>query len=999
MIRSCLSRLGYSGRFVGCRVRQCVLTLLVVLGGGAVVFIAASEPVSAATDVEATEYCEIPADQPQINVVMLLDASGSLNTSDPDNSRRDGLEAAIKNLATLARNNPDVTISVAVDTFATGYQQRYGWLRANEAPQDLTGRYDSITKLGMGNARRLTDYRQAMSGVADRLRTAPPSDCNLLLWFTDGEHATEGTSSDVSAREWQQLRDLCESREMGSLVEKRLYTVGVLLSSVDRPVNSGPLRHLFGEPTEDGPVVDCEHALNGQISDNVNIDALSNVLDELINEVVYEVNAEAETDDDLPNEQPGLPDETEYQECDTGIGTEQSPCEFSFSLDSGHESFRIFVDMTFLVRKIENPQAVNFRVQSPSGERSDQIVAAAQIEEADANPYQPILPFWFLSRRPYDSRWEIIGHQAAEPLAREGDWEWNGEWSLLFWGDTDAATADARKVAAAVRTVTVDSASADGMTQNDAGTLIGFVENYPTADYSSVELNLEPRDSTGNPLYSTRLYLKCEAQDACDPVPMSSDDRRFEVPSLYEELRWWDSEEGGGNGRALQSALAERGPVSLFAVLAQEFHYGGSNGYGAEGERGTPLSWVRDIGSLNLDDLSERLDWSNWIDSGEPPALPSDIEMVSPPLDVSGDAVSFEVKVHRGYLPGIISLVGASKLVGSETSPVAGYDQDWSCEVADTREQPNDDPPTCDAIELNLGVSEDSEVIVTLDFLIDTATDLESSEFPEEFRNNIQQRVANERRSESVDSEPITIDIATASDTFGKFIPSLVALAALAALARLVVAWKLRPWSPLGNAEYVTKRLTLGEDGQGESNEEPEVDLCMALTARNTKGTLGEVTVKSSWGPLLLGRKPLLQATSTRGGCIGPSGSRHGKDGQIGIIGPDLSSGWVVTTDGQEHFLVVWDFDDEEDRSARIAEVEDAATEKVKSMRSRAHPLDREPKSAADDHAANRDQRPDRSTTASDPFDDSGDSDPFESSSDPSDLPEDPFAGPSDPFR
>ena len=989
------------------RIGLCALALLAALGGGVVVSVADSESVSAADGVEATEKCEIPLERPTVNVVMLLDASRSLETTDPQNVRKEGLEAAIVNLATLARSNPAVDISVAVDVFAAGYGELHGWSEARAMQQALVGRYGEITALGRGNIGRSTDYRVAMSGVAGRLQAAPPSSCNLLLWFTDGEHATEGTSSDLSQREWQQLRDLCSSEDMAYLSSRNLYTVAVLLSSPDAPVNAAPLRHLFGERAEG-----CEHELNGKVRDDVNIDELSDVLDELVNEVVYEVSAESESDGDLPNEDRGLPDEDDYRKCGSGSGTLESPCVFSFPLDSEHESFRVFVDMTFLGREIANPQAVNLRVQSPSGERSD-LVAAPSIrsDTEDSTTYQPIRPFWLLSRRPYDSRWEIVGHQAAEQLADEEDWEWEGEWSLLFWGDTDEAAADARKVAAAVRTVTVDAASADQMSLNDQGTLIGFVENYPSDDYSSVELNLELRDSTEQPLYPTRRYLQCKAVDACNLVPVKDDGHRFEVPRLFEEIAWWDGIEAGGNGEALAKA-AERGTVSLVAVLEQEFRYGGADGYGVRGERGVPLRWVNDIGSIGLDGLLDYLSgeqqWQelqDWLQSGEPPALPFGIDLGSPPLEIDGDAVTFAVTVEPGYLPGVITIDGVSVRRDGLAAPVAGHDLDWSCEVAGTRGRAATDPTDCAAIRIDLGVSEDSEVIVELDFSIGPDSGLEDFVFPEsmtvpspqeraELWEEIQR--AAQPRSESVDSEPFGVDIVTSGDKLSKFLPILIALIALAALMRLLVAWRLRPWHRLDTAEFVTKRLDLGQTGgQPYGDDAIEVDSCMALTGREVKGTLGYVTIKSAWMPLLAGRGPSLEATSTRGGCIGPEGYRGPDDGQIGLIGHSLHEGWVVEVVDGQHNLVVWDLGDEPERSTSIAEVEDAARAKVLQTRSRAKVGGRETKSSTDGSAGDRgpddEHRPPSRSR-----------DPFEDYSDPSDdtqPPPEPLGGPrDDPF-
>ena len=681
--------------------RLCAATLLVGFGGAAVAFVADSEPVSAGDGVEATERCEITAEQPTVNVVMLLDASASLRATDPGNARRDGLEAAVNNLAALALANPAVKVSVAVDVFASGYQREHGWSGAGVAQQELVGRFGEITRVGRVSAGNATDYGRAVSGVAERLRSAaaPASDCNLLLWFTDGVHDPRPPFGVVTEDEWDQLRAACRSEDMRYLSARGLYTVGVLLSAGE-PADSAPLRHLFGETAEG-----CEHELDGEIRADVDVDVLRNELDELINEVVYEVSAEAETDDDLPNEQDGVPDEGEYSECAAGDGTEGSPCEIPFSLDEGHESFRVFVDMTFLGRELSNPEAVNFKLAAPSGERSAAVVAPVAADAAETGHYQPVLPFWFLSRRPYDSRWEVIGHQAAEQLARPGHWEWAGEWKLLFWGDDDVAAADARKVAAAVRTVAVESASAEAMSLTDRQTLIGFVENYPSADYSAVVLNLEPRDSTGEPLYATRRYLACEPPAACSPAPVSGAERRFEVPRLFDELVWWDSEQAGGNGLELRNVIAERGPVSLAAVLTRQFRYGGSNGYGSGDARGEPLRWTNDVGSIALDGLADYLggerQWQelvDWVESGEPPALPFGVDLASPPLEVAGDAVTFAVTVQPGYLPGVITIDGVSARRGAETVPVEGYDRDWSCQVAGTRGRAGAGAADCPAI-------------------------------------------------------------------------------------------------------------------------------------------------------------------------------------------------------------------------------------------------------------------------------------------------------------
>ena len=938
------------GRFFACgfRLRFFRLSAFALFFGFlAGLFIAADHPASAETGIKPTDKCEISSDQRRINVLLLLDASRSLSRTDPGISRQGGLEAAVVNLANLARSNPEVDISIAVDTFSTGYSRRHGWQDAQNAQRALSGRYNGITALGDGITGSFTDYREAMRGVADRFREAPTSGCNLLMWFTDGEHATEGTSSDVSEREWEQLRMLCASEEMADLKERNVYSVGVLLSSIDSPVNSGPLEQIFGMGTSV-----CRYALDGEIRADVETSSLRDALDELINEVVYEVEAELETEDDLPREERGLPDEDAYESCSGGDGTAASPCVYSFSLDSEKESFRVFVDMTFLGSGISNPGAVKIRVRSPLGIVSEPVVSAAQQaanaqqDDAQVAQYQPVRPFWFLSQRPYDSRWEIIGHQAAEQIADEGDWEWDGEWSLLFWGDTPEAQADAGRVAAAFRAITVDAPSAS-MNLNE-GKLIGFIENFPN-DYSSVELNLEPRDANDEPVYPTRPNLKCESAD-CNPVPVSGDNHRFEVLGLFDEVVWWDNEEAGGDGLRLESAL-ERGQVSVGVVLDQEFLYGGERGYGTDGESGQPLSWSNDIGRHVLEDLDAFLDgkdaWEelrDWVPSGEPPALPFDLRLLPPPYDVAGDKVVFRLEVSPGYFPGVVSLEGVSIRTAATGATQPDYDEDWTCEVPGTAGRGDVEPTTCRAVRIDLGLSEDSEVTAQLDFQIAPVADFErvarsdeltvpSEQEWNELWSAIQQAAV--PRRESLESAPFQVDLPTPGDKLGEFLPILLSLMALAAALRFFVAWRLRPWAKLDSPEYVVKPL--GDAPRYHSStEEVEESICMDLTRRTVKGQIGDVLVFSSWMPLLAGRPPRLGAKSSRGGCIGPRDYyTTGKGERIGIIGPDLRDGWVVEIVGQQYNLVVWDLGaDETDRLNRIAEVEDSAAEQVRAMRS-----------------------------------------------------------------
>ncbi len=67
------------------------------------------------------------------NVLVLLDASGSLLQTDAGGARISGLESLVANLSEMeslwAGSDADVDlgIALAVDTFASGYRQKVGW--------------------------------------------------------------------------------------------------------------------------------------------------------------------------------------------------------------------------------------------------------------------------------------------------------------------------------------------------------------------------------------------------------------------------------------------------------------------------------------------------------------------------------------------------------------------------------------------------------------------------------------------------------------------------------------------------------------------------------------------------------------------------------------------------------------------------------------------------------------------------------------------------------
>ena len=603
---------------------------------------------AAETGVRVVDQCPAPNDEGRmrIDVLVLLDVSGSLRTNDPDNIRIDGTKDAVLVLDSLSGQFEDADIRVAIDSFHTNYLRHLDWIGADGVSTALLPRIDDIGAIPAG--RTTTDYTNAIAGAWDRFAQAP-ADCRLLIWFTDGEHLTLGSAEDVQPEEWAELSDLCDGPAMESL--RRDVWVGAVRLVADG--GSGEtLKYLYGETGRN-----CANSLQGDIYHDFDPADLGRVLHDIIagptEDLIFR-----EDGDKLPGETDTPPADTEYEGCAGGTGRREQPCQIPFRLDRSHESFRAFIDLTFIRQGVRDPGSVHVVLRSPRDDTGDYhasptIGGHGEIDPSGAGgEYRLIPPFSFYARAQYGSEIQIVGHQAAEQLTdpNQWRWQWEGEWSLLFFGDTPDAQADARRAAAAVRFQTTDSPVADSLGLDTTGTLSGFVNHYPSA-YDRIELRPRMDAADGEPVYATRRSLTDE------PLDVVGSERRFELPGLLDRLVAWDGEEGGGNGRNLREAIERRGGLLAVASLEQDFQYGGHPDL---------LGWERDIGSyvFTPDQLAELLamidgrerarDLNAAIDAGDIVWLPSALRLDEP--QVAGATVSLTVTALPGELAGMLIL-------------------------------------------------------------------------------------------------------------------------------------------------------------------------------------------------------------------------------------------------------------------------------------------------------------------------------------------------------
>ena len=123
-----------------------------------------------------------------VNVLFLIDESGSLKWNDRDNLRVQGLKASLDEFARIQSYRPYFTINRAFTTFADSFAPVVGkgWQKLDEGTlaSDKEWIDSEIPKLNTGTS---TDYAKALDGAYNFFKPQiTRNSCNVLVWFTDG---------------------------------------------------------------------------------------------------------------------------------------------------------------------------------------------------------------------------------------------------------------------------------------------------------------------------------------------------------------------------------------------------------------------------------------------------------------------------------------------------------------------------------------------------------------------------------------------------------------------------------------------------------------------------------------------------------------------------------------------------------------------------------------------------------------------------------------------
>ena len=119
-----------------------------------------------------------------LDVFYLIDESGSLKATDPNDDRADILSSSLEQLASF---NSDVTVNYSVAFFAHQYTLWQPWRTVNRG-----GIVPEAVKLNSEIRKRknglLTDWLQGIDGATNELNAqhARTNGCSTLIWLTDG---------------------------------------------------------------------------------------------------------------------------------------------------------------------------------------------------------------------------------------------------------------------------------------------------------------------------------------------------------------------------------------------------------------------------------------------------------------------------------------------------------------------------------------------------------------------------------------------------------------------------------------------------------------------------------------------------------------------------------------------------------------------------------------------------------------------------------------------
>lgn len=133
------------------------------------------------------------------DLLLLIDESGSLQSTDKENARISAATYLLNQLGALT-GRAKIDLDVAVAGFADTYELARDWTPLNQ--QTVHGLTDDITAFATRNTGISTDYWMALNGARTTLQHRPATAsggnrCQAIAWFTDGMLDIQPRSDDA----------------------------------------------------------------------------------------------------------------------------------------------------------------------------------------------------------------------------------------------------------------------------------------------------------------------------------------------------------------------------------------------------------------------------------------------------------------------------------------------------------------------------------------------------------------------------------------------------------------------------------------------------------------------------------------------------------------------------------------------------------------------------------------------------------------------------------
>jgi hypothetical protein len=122
----------------------------------------------------------------QLNILYLIDESGSLRWNDKENLRVQGIKRSLEQFRDVSLTKPYFSINRAITTFGSSFTVQKNWEKLSEGSleNDLNWIDKNIPDLNRG---KFTDWEKGLEGALQLFQQVKAANtCNVMVWFTDG---------------------------------------------------------------------------------------------------------------------------------------------------------------------------------------------------------------------------------------------------------------------------------------------------------------------------------------------------------------------------------------------------------------------------------------------------------------------------------------------------------------------------------------------------------------------------------------------------------------------------------------------------------------------------------------------------------------------------------------------------------------------------------------------------------------------------------------------